>query len=121
MKFLYSLLSPLGKARMVRIFNRKIHFASAADAPSPSDFVCHLSRSRESIPHRGKQDNQISKENGNALQKSPYKLIIYSFEYDFAKRYFPQTRNLKPEKNLINNVTKASCIFEMQLACFYLS
>ena len=23
---------------------RKIHFASAADAPFPSDFVCHLSR-----------------------------------------------------------------------------
>ena len=25
-------------------FARKIHFTSAADAPSPSDFVCHLSR-----------------------------------------------------------------------------
>ena len=39
-------------------------------------------------PQRGKQDNQVLKENGNTLKKSPYKLIIYSFEYDFAKRYF---------------------------------
>ena len=27
---------------MVNFFARKIHFTSAADAPSPSDFVCHL-------------------------------------------------------------------------------
>ena len=35
-------LSPKGKARMVNFFARKIHFTSAADAPFPSDFVCHL-------------------------------------------------------------------------------
>ena len=69
-------------------FVYKCHFASAADAPSPSDFVCHLSWlllaglqkplrlgggrplsvrlclpplpfHRESLPHRGKQETLV--------------------------------------------------------------
>ena len=70
---------------------RKIHFTSAANAPSPSDFVCHLSRSRESLPQRGKQEYVIKKRQDGENKKTR------------SQVKFEKTENMTPQRKYNEN------------------
>ena len=89
---------------MVRTFNRKIHFASAADAPPPSGISCHLRLHggrtpfvalrhfprfigdiypfhRESLPQRGKQEElEVLQAKFSLLIKILKRFILFSLE-----------------------------------------